>query len=154
MIHRVLLERGISEDTIELNVGSRREHPWRRAHKFWNVARWLTIVNTVIVIIFNTTGLAKLLLSDHIFKGPLLFLVIGSIVFGFIIGFKLSTHVYHGSRAYLLCGFPLPVGTVDLTNGEECPCSKFRANLAMSFNALVGVNMTLFPLILIYICLG
>jgi hypothetical protein len=51
----------------------------------------------------------------------------------------------------LHCGFPVPVGRVDLHSGEEILNDKKNMMVAMSLNAIVGVNITLFPLIFIYL---
>jgi hypothetical protein len=45
----------------------------------------------------------------------------------------------------------VPVGFVDLQTGEETLRNKGPMLLRIAMNALVGVNLTLFPLILIYI---
>jgi len=150
----VLEERGLTREEVERKRQRRRHTPWMRPYRFWAVARWLTLFNTLIVAYFNIIGLYGLLHSDHPFRGPLLFLAVGSIVAGFITGFKMTTHVYHGSRFLLYCGFPFPVGHVDLRTGEEIQPRQAIMNLRMAVNALTGVNVTLFPLIFIYIILG
>jgi hypothetical protein len=75
-------------------------------------------------------------------------------LFGFIIGYKLTTHLYHGSKALLYCGFPIPVGFVDLQTGEEIVEDKTLTILYMALNALVGVSLTLFPLTFIYLVMN
>ena len=145
----VLLERGLNREDIDSKVQRRRRSTWMRPYTFWAIARWLTIFNTLIVTYFNMTGLYQLLHSEHPFKGPMLFCAVASIVAGFIVGFKLTTHVYHGSKSQLFCGFPFPVGYVELKTGEETLHAKRIMNFRMAVNALVGVSFTLFPLILI-----
>jgi hypothetical protein len=70
---------------------------------------------------------------------------------GFVIGFKLTTIIYHGSKSRLYCGFPFAVGYVELTTGEELLKDKGRVYISMVLNALVGVSMALFPIICIYL---
>lgn len=149
----VLQERGLDRIQIEREIEALREKPWKRPYFLWTAARWFTIFNTLIVTLFNIVGLHQLLNSDHIFKGPMLFLVVGSIVFGFIVGFKFTTHLYHGSKHHIFCGFPFPVGRVELKTGKEKKSTGPAMNIYMAANALVGVSLTLFPLLLIYYCL-
>jgi len=144
----VLMERGLTRDEIELKL-KRRQPRRMRPYNFWTAARWLTLFNTLIVIYFNTTGLYRLINNEHSFKGALLFLVFGSTIVGFMIGYKLTTHIYHGSKSLLYCGFPFPVGQVELTTGEEVLRGKAWINICMALNALVGVSITLFPIICI-----
>ena len=146
----VLLERGLAREEIEQKL-KRRHSRWLRPYVFWTAARWLTLFNTLVVSYFNSTVLYGLLLGDHRFKGALLFLALGSTIAGFLIGFKLTTHIYHGSRSVLYCGFPFPVGYVDLTTGEENLKGKALMYLHMALNALVGISLTLFPIIFIYL---
>ncbi len=148
-IVRVLLERGLTRAEIEKKLG-RRQSRWMRPYNFWTAARWLTLFNTLIVTYFNVTGLYRLFHDDHGFKGALLFLAFASMAAGFIIGFKMTTHIYHGSKSLLHCGFPFPVGYVELTTGEEILKSKILMNIRMALNALVGISLTLFPIIFIY----
>ena len=144
----VLMERGLSREEIELKR-KRRQARRMRTYNFWTAARWLTLFNALVVTYFNLTGLYRLLYDEHSFKGALLFLAFGSTAVGFIIGYKLTTHIYHGSKSGLYCGFPFPVGQVDLTTGDEILKGKAWINLCMALNALVGVSMTLFPVICI-----
>jgi len=149
----VLLERGLTRDEIEQKL-KRRQSRWMRPYNFWAAARWLTLFNALVVTYFNLTGLYGLLHGGHSFKEALLFLAFGSTIAGFIIGFKLTTHIYHGSKSLLYCGFPFPVGSVELTTGEEILKSKALMSLCMALNALVGVSLALFPIIFIYIVMG
>jgi hypothetical protein len=89
--------------------------------------------------------------SEHAFKVPLLFLAVGCIICGFVVGFKLTTHIYQGSQSLLYCGFPFPVGFVQLQSGQDSLRNKASMTLRMALNALVGVSLTLFPLIFIFI---
>jgi len=148
----VLLERGLTRAEIAQKL-KRRDSRWMRPYNFWTAARWLTLFNTLIVTYFNVTGLYRLYHGDHGLKGALLLLACGSMAAGFIIGFKLTTHSYHGSKSLIYCGFPLPVGYVDLTTGEEVLKNKVLMNIRMALNALVGVSLTLFPIIFISIML-
>lgn len=150
-VYWVLQERGLTREELDLKLQRRRNSSWPRPYALWTSARWLTLFNALIVTYFNITSLYQLLQSDHSFKGPLLFLSIGCILFGFMVGFKLTTHLYQGGKAILYCGFPIPVGFVDLETGEEILKNKSRLIVRMALNALIGVNLTLFPLIFIYI---
>jgi hypothetical protein len=148
----VLMERGLAREDIAQKL-QQRQSLRMRPYNFWMAARWLTLFNTLIVTYFNVTGLYRLMHDDHSFKGALLFLAFVSMAVGFIIGFKLTTHIYHGSKSLLYCGFPLPVGYVELTTGEEVLKDKALLNIRMALNALVGISMALFPISLIYLCL-
>jgi len=150
-IYWVLQERGISSEEIDRKLQRRRSSHWPSSYKIWGAARWLTVVNTLVVSYFNVAGLYRLTLSEHPFRGPLIFLSVGCIMCGFVVGFKLTTHLYQGSRSLLYCGFPFPVGFVELQSGEEILREGMPMLLRMALNAMVGVNLTLFPLILIYI---
>jgi hypothetical protein len=150
-IYWVLQERGLTRDEIDQKLQQRRRSIWPRPYQLWSAARWLTLFNTLVVSYFNITGLYGLAQSDHSFRGPLLFLSAGCILCGFVVGFKLTTHTYQGSKSLLYCGFPFPVGLVDLQNGQEVLPQKVPMILRMGLNALVGITLTLFPLILIYI---
>jgi len=147
----VLQERGLPLEEINRKLQRRRSSHWPRHYKLWAAARWLTMANTVVVSYFNVTGLYRLTQSEHAFKGPLLFLAVGCIICGFLIGYKLTTHLYQGSRTLLYCGFPFPVGFVELQSGDEVLQGRISMLLRMALNALVGVSLTLFPLIFIYI---
>jgi hypothetical protein len=149
----VLLERGMTREKIEKEVLRRSRSTWARPYKLWSVARWLTLFNVLIIAYFNIFGLYQLWHGDHAFRGTLLFLAVGCIFFGFIIGFKLTTHLYQGGKEFLYCGFPIPVGKVDLRTGKEDPVDKTFMLLRMALNATVGVNLVLFPLIFIYLML-
>ena len=147
----VLQERGLSRDKIDQKIQRRRSTAWPRPYRLWAAARWLTLCNALIVSYFNVSGLYRLTQSEHAFRIPLLFLAVGCIICGFVVGFKLTTHPYQGSRDLLYCGFPFPVGFVELQNGQEILPNKAPMILRMALNALVGVSLTLFPLIFIFI---
>ncbi len=153
-IYWVLQERGLTQEELDRKLQRRRSSNWPRPYTLWTTARWLTLFNTLIVTYFNTTSLYQLVHSDHPFRGPLLFLSVGCLLCGFVVGFKLTTHLYQGSRSILYCGFPIPVGFVELQTGQEILMNKTRMILRMALNALVGVNITLFPLIFIYIMMN
>lgn len=150
-IYWVLQERGLTREELDRKLQRRCNASWPRPYTLWTAARWLTLFNTLIVSYFNVTSLYQLLYSDHPFRLPLLILSLGCILCGFVVGFKLTSHLYQGSRSILYCGFPIPVGFVDLQTGEEIIKNQPRMILHMALNALVGVNLTLFPLIFIYI---
>lgn len=150
-IYWVLQERGMTRDEIEQKLRRRRDTRWPRPYQLWSTARWVTVFNTLIVAYFNVTSLYQLLMSSHAFRGPLLFLSVGSIFCGFVIGLKLTTHLYQGAKSLLYCGFPIPVGFVDLQTGEEIEQGKASMILRMALNALVGVCLTTFPIVFIYI---
>jgi hypothetical protein len=153
-IYWVLQERGFSREEIDQKLQRRRNSILPRPYKLWAAARWLTLFNTLIIIYFNLTGLYRLMQGEHTFKGPLLFLAVGCILCGFVVGYKLTTYLYQGSRSLLYCGFPVPVGFVELQTGEETVRAKTPMIMRIAMNALVGVNLTLFPLIFIYIMMG
>jgi len=146
----VLRERGMPQEEIERRVTRSKSSNWPRPHVFWKAARWLTILNAIIVAYFNLTGLYRLLHDDHAFIGALIFLTLGSVAFGFYLGFKLTTHVYMGEKTRLHCGFPFQVGFVDLETGKELTKDKAMMNIAMVLNALTGISLSLFPLVFIY----
>jgi hypothetical protein len=147
----VLQERGFSREEIDQSWKRRRSSFLPRPYRIWAIARWLSLCNALIICYFNISGLYRLMQSEHTFKGPLLFLATGCILCGFVVGYKLTSHIYHGGKKHLYCGFPVPVGVVDLQTGEEVPGSSSALVLRIAVNALVGVSMTLFPLVFIYI---
>ncbi len=153
-IYWVLQERGLPREEITQKLQRRRSSNWPRTYTLWTVARWITIFNILVVAYFNSTGLYQLLFNDHAFRVPLLFLSVGSILCGFFVGFKLTTHLYQGGKSLLYCGFPIPVGFVDLQTGEEILKAKASMILRMAMNALAGVNLTLFPIVFIYLMMA
>jgi hypothetical protein len=146
----VLQERGMSRDETTLRVERRINSRWTRPYNIWKAVRWITLLNAIIVTYFNISGLSKIIRSDHAFKEPMLFLSIGCIAFGFFVGFKLTTYVYLGEKNRLHCGFPIPVGLVDLETGDEILKSKAAMNIGMAINAIVGISLTHFPLVFLY----
>ena len=150
----VLRERGMPPEEIERRLNRRKSSNWPRPYIFWEAARWLTFLNAIIVAYFNVTGLYRLLQGDHAFRGPLLFFAVGSVAFGFYVGFKLTTYVYMGEKTRLHCGFPVQVGFVDLETGEESVRNKVTMTIAMGVNALIGISLTLFPLVFIYVMMA
>jgi len=150
-IYWVLHERGLTRQEIDQKLRRRRNSNWPRTYTLWAAARWITVFNALIVTYFNITGFYQILHSDHAFRAPLLFLSVGSVLCGFFIGSKLTTHLYQGGKSLLYCGFPIPVGFVELQTGEEILKDKAAMIFRMALNAVVGVNLTLFPLIFIYI---
>lgn len=150
-LYWVLLERGLTREEIDQKAQRRRNAPWSRPYKLWAVARWLSVFNVLIIAYFNISGLYHLFFEDHAFRAVVIFLSVGCVLAGFYVGFKLSTHLYQGAKTMLHCGFPVPVGKVDLHSGEEILTDKKVMMLAMAVNAIVGVNIALFPLIFIYV---
>lgn len=153
-IYWVLQERGMAREEIERKLRRRKNARWPRPYQLWSSARWLTVFNALIVAYFNITGLYQLLVGNHAFRGPLLFLAAGSILCGFAVGFKLTTHLYQGGKALMHCGFPIPVGFVDLQTGKEIEVRKPFLIVRMALNALVGVCLTVFPIVFIYIMMA
>ena len=153
-IRGVLRERGLEPEEIAGLVESRTSSPWPRGYTLWRSARTFTLVCTFLLTVFNLTCYFRLLHGTSHFKGTLLLLSAAGLAFGFFVGFKLSTQVYHGARHHLHCGFPLPVGHVDLQTGQETVMPKPRMILRMIGNAVVGLNLVLFPLMLIAHFLG
>lgn len=147
----VLLERGMTREEVEQKVEKRRKSSWARPYKLWTAARWLSLFNVIIIAYLNFSGLYQLMHGSHAFRGILLFLSVGCILAGFYVGYKLSTQLYQGKQAQLHCGFPVPVGRVDLKTGEEILSDKKAMLIRMAINAMVGVNLALFPLIFIYL---
>lgn len=147
----VLKERGMPREEIEQKIERRRKSRWARPYKLWTTARWLSLFNVLIITYLNFSGLYQLIYGSHAFRVPLLFLSVGCILAGFLVGFKLSTLLYQGGQAQLHCGFPVPVGSVDLKTGEEVLKDKKVMLVCMALDAMVGVNLTLFPLIFIYL---
>lgn len=150
ILREILRERGMAPEEITILIRRRTDSRLPRGHTLWNVARRFTIVSTAVVAIFNLITCYRLLHGDSPLKGLLLGLSIGGMVFGFFLGYKLTTHIYQGERHRLYCGFPLPVGTVDLQTGQENLRPKPLLILCMAFNATVGLTLMLFPLLLIY----
>lgn len=152
--YRVLQERGLDRQEIEDKLQRRDNSNWPRPYMLWKTFRWLTLFNALIVTYFNITGFYQLLHSDHALKGVLLMFSIGCVFFGFLIGFKLTTHLYQGGKSLLFCGFPIPVGFVDLQTGEEILPAKAFLVLRMALNAFAGINLALFPLIFVSTMIG
>ncbi len=150
----VLQERGFVREEIDQRRQRRRSSFLPRPYRLWAIARWLSLGNALIITYFNVSGLYHLMRGEHTFKGPLLFLSIGCIVCGLVVGYKLTSHLYHGGRKRLYCGFPVPVGVVDLQTGKEIVGSGRAMILRIAINALVGISVTLFPLVFIYIMMA
>lgn len=149
-IYWVLEERGVTREEIDQARKRRSNRKWPRPHKLWAIARWATLVNTLIVTCFNLITLYRLLHTDHPFRGPILFLTIGCIGIGFVVGYKMTTQLYQGDKSTLYCGFPVPVGYINLENGEEIRLERPTVLLRISLNALAGVSLALFPLMFLY----
>lgn len=146
----VLQERGILRDEAERRVRARQKSEWTRPHRLWTIARWLTIFNSLVVAYFNISRLYQISSGSHAFMGTLTLLSLGCILFGIFLGYKLATHLYQGGKATLYCGFPIPVGQVDLKTGNEIISSRKTMLLRISLNALIAINLIFFPLMLIF----
>jgi len=150
----VLLERGLEHDEIAHRVRQRCKSRLPRGYTLWRAARNFTLVCTALVAVFNLTTFYHLLHGASPIKGLLLGLTAAAVGFGFFLGYKLTTHLYQGGAHQLDCGFPLPIGSVDLQTGRQTIRPKPLLILGMAANATVGVTLVLFPLLLIYYVLG
>ena len=146
----VLQERGLEAEELDRLVRQRRDSRWPRGHALWKAARTFTLVCTALVAIFNLITFYRLLHGNSPVKGLMLALCFMGLAFGFFLGYKLTTHLYQGDRHQLDCGFPLPIGSVDLQTGRETIRPKPLLILCMAGNATVGLALVLFPLLLIY----
>ncbi|TLM65550.1 MAG: hypothetical protein FDZ69_09295 [Deltaproteobacteria bacterium] len=153
-IHDVLFERGLDREELERLRQRRAASRLPRPHTLWRGARLFTLGSALLVTVFNLLTYYRLLHGASPLKGMLLALVAGGVFFGFFLGYKLTTHVYQGARHQLYCGFPLPVGTVDLQSGQEAIKPLPLMILCMTVNAVVGLALVLFPLFLIHHLLG
>jgi hypothetical protein len=148
---RVLQDRGYTADEIDQMIDRRRHSRWPRRPTLWRIARWASLFNALIITIFNLVCLTRLLLTDAPYTFPLLLATLVCGGFGFFLGYKLTTHVYQGGTHQLHCGFPIPVGFVSLDTGKEQVTVGANFILRIAINALVGVNFTILPLMVIYI---
>ena len=149
-IHDVLHERGLDRTEIEQAVRRRKTSRLPHGHVLWKLARTFTLGCTVLVVVFNLVSFYQLVHGSSPLKGMLLALSVGGVAFGFFLGYKLTTHIYQGAQHQLYCGFPLPVGTVDLQTGKETVKPKPLLVLCMAGNATVGLALVLFPLLLLH----
>ena len=152
-IRGVLGERGLDHAEIAALVERRRHSPLPRGYTLWRSARWFTLACTALVAAFDLIAYYRLLHGTSPLKGLLLGLTVVGALFGFFLGYKLTTHVYHGARHRLECGFPLTVGSVDLQSGQETIRPKPLLILCMAANATVGLALVLFPLLLTHFLL-
>lgn len=153
-IRDILGERGLDTAEIGRLVRRRLDSRIPRTHSLWQTARIFTLACTLLVAIFNLISYHQLLHGSSPLKGLLLPLCAVGVVFGFFLGYKLTTHLYQGAPHRLYCGFPLPVGSVDLRTGRENLPPKALMVLCMTTNATVGLTLVLFPLLLIHRLLG
>ena len=153
-IRGVLNERGFDHAEIAAQVERRTASRLPRGYTLWRAARWFTLTCTGVVAAFDLVAYYRLLHGASPLKGLLLGLTAAGSLFGFFLGYKLTTHVYHGARHRLDCGFPLTVGSVDLQSGRETVRPKPLLILSMAVNASVGLVLVLFPLLLIHFLLG
>jgi hypothetical protein len=144
----LLVDRGMTKEAIDKERQRLKRYPWLRVYKTWALVRGVTLCNALIVALFNFLGLQELLQSDHEFKTLLLFFVAGAVLVGFFLGYKITIYLYHGSKDRFYYGFPCPVGIKLLATGEDLLKQKPVMYSAMACNALVGISLTLFPVIL------
>ena len=149
-VRGVLGERGLESAEIEIRVRRRTSSGLPRDYTLWHAARMFTLICTGLIALFNLMTYYRLLHGASPIKGLLLGLSAGGTLFGFFLGYKLSSHLYHGAKHRLDCGFPLPVGSVDLQTGEQTLRAKPMLILCMAVNATVGLSLVLFPLMLIH----
>ncbi len=149
-IRGILWERGLAAAEVDAMIQRRLHSRLPPAHVFWQLGRKVTLFSTVLISAFNLYITYRLLNSDHSLRGLLLTITAGCIGIGFFLGYKLSIHIYQGDRQRLFCGFPLAVGFVDLESCQESTLSKIPMLLALAGNALVGLSLMLFPLLLIF----
>jgi hypothetical protein len=148
-LRSVLQERGLERDEIERLVLKRLNSRLPRGHALWKAARIYTLACASLLAIFNIITFYRLLHGTSPIKGLILTLLFMGLAFGFFLGYKLTTHLYQGGRHQLDCGFPLPIGSVDLQTGRETIRTKPILILCMAVNATVGLALVLFPLLLI-----
>ncbi|MDT8440929.1 MAG: hypothetical protein RQ723_04635 [Desulfuromonadales bacterium] len=147
--YMVLRERGLTAAEIEAGLTRRRQSRWPGRPFLWRIARWTMLGLTLLLGLFNTAQLTPLVLGDDPLKIPILFFAILCSGFGFFVGYKLTALIYQGESHRLYCGFPVPIGSVDLhTCREQLPPTAGMV-WRMAVNAFVGVNLTLFPLLLL-----
>ncbi|MDH3997202.1 MAG: hypothetical protein OET90_00035 [Desulfuromonadales bacterium] len=154
LLYRVLQERGMTPEEIDHGVKARRNSRLPKPQTLWAIARWFTLLSALIVTFFNLTAMYLLFYSEHIFKAPIIFCAIGCVIFGFLIGYKLTCHIYLGGKTALHCGFPVAMGFVDLETGSEQIFEKLAMLARMSVNAMVGVNLSLFPLMFLFVMMS
>jgi hypothetical protein len=153
-IRDILGERGLDTAEIGRLVRRRLDSHIPRTYSLWQTARIFTLACTLLVATFNLISSYQLVHGNSPLKGLLLPLCAIGVAFGFFLGYKLTTHLYQGAPHRLYCGFPLPVGSVDLRTGKENLPPKPLMVLCMTANATVGLTLVLFPLLLIHKLLG
>lgn len=144
----LLVDRGMTKDAVDKERQRLQRYPWLRIYNIWTFVRMVTLCNALIVALFNVSGLYELLHSDHEFRTPFLIFVAGSVLVGFFLGYKITIYLYHGSKDRFYYGFPCPVGFKMLATGEDSLKKKMAMYTAMACNALVGISLALFPVIL------
>ncbi len=146
----VLKERGYTLEEIQHKINRHKHSRLPPRHSLWRMARWASLFNTLVILIFNTVCFYRLLHSENEFRVPLMFLAVLCSGFGFFLGYKMTSHIYQGDPKRLHCGFPTPIGYVNLQTGEELSFDGAPLIIRMAINATVGVTFTLFPLMFIY----
>lgn len=153
-LRSILEERGLNRQEIDRRVARRTGSRLPHGYTLWRMARTFTLVCTVLVATFNLTTSYQLLHGQQPLRAPLLLGALCCIIFGFLIGFKLNTQLYQGDRHRLFCGFPVAAGYVDLETGHETVRARPALIAGMAVNALVGITLMLFPLLLLVRILG
>jgi len=149
---QALLERGLSNEEISERMVRRRKSRWLKRPVLWRLTRWAVLGLSVAILVFNISCLYRLLAHDDPVTIPLIFFTLLCCGFGFFLGYKMTSHIYQGGRHHLHCGFPVPIGYVDLRNGtEQPPDSAVQMIARIAINAMVGVNLTIFPVMVIYL---
>lgn len=142
-IDQVLRERGLPLEEIahELALRDRKPRGYRKIRRF----RQAALTSAAIVCLFNLLTVITLASAATLLKGYL-FLIMGSmLLLGLYLGLKLNTLLYLGTAQQVHCGFPCPVAAIDVDTGEETLVLQFKFYFAMTINALVAVNLALFP---------
>jgi hypothetical protein len=150
VIREVLWERGLAAGEVDDLLERRAHSRFPPMHALWGLGRKITLASTVLVGGFNLLVCYRLMHAYHSLRGLLTILAVGSVGLGFFLGYKLSIHLYQGDRHRLLCGFPFAVGSVDLETCRETTLPKLAMLAALAGNAVVGVVLMLFPLLLLY----
>jgi len=149
---QTLLERGLSNEEISERIARRRSTRWITRPVLWGLARWSTLGLSSGILVFNIFCLYRLLNHGDPVTIPLIFFTLLCCGFGFFLGYKMTCHIYQGGRHHLHCGFPVPVGHVDLRTGtEQSLDSVAQMIVRIAINAMVGVNLTIFPMMVIYL---
>lgn len=149
-IREILWERGLAAAEIDTLLERRAHSRLPPMHALWGVGRKITLASTLLVGGFNLFVCYGLMHTYHSLRGLLMILAVSCVGLGFFLGYKLSTHLYQGDRHRLFCGFPFAVGSVNLETCRETTLPTVPMLAALVGNAVVGVTLMLFPLLLLY----